>query len=283
MTTVFERVLIIMLENQLVDAVMGNAFMKELASQGAFLGKYFGVAHPSQPNYIASIAGLPMGVTDDSKQDIAGATIVDLLETKGVTWKAYIEDLPSDKTKHSKGRYFRKHNPFVSFDAIRMNPGRLAQIVDASQLAMDIAIGTAPQYCWYTPNIENDGHTPPSSFQEGNPARRVNFLAQWLSGFLKPLQANANFMKTTLTVVTFDESIPHNDNHVHTVLLGAGVQPGQVVMDRFDHYSLLRTVEDNFGLGTLNRNDASAQPFAFLWGKETSFQWSDHSQAAEEV
>jgi len=284
MTKAFDRILIIMLENQLVDAVVGNAFMKDLAGKGIFLSNYFGITHPSQPNYIAAIAGLPMGVTDDSKQDIEGSHLIDLLEAKGISWKAYMENLPADKSKHSKGLYFRKHNPFVSFNSIRNDPARLACIVDSSQLQIDISNGTAPQYCWYTPNIQNDGHTPPADFQEGNPARRVNFVAQWLGGFLKPLQANSTFMKGTLIVVTFDESIPHDQNHVYAALVGERVQPGQVVTDRFDHYSLLRTVEDNFGLGSLNRNDATAQPFAFLWGEETAaFGWSDHSQPAEEA
>src|SRR5207249_2230015 len=100
MAKAFDRIFIIMFENQTLDAVLGNPFMKNLAERGALMTRYFGIAHPSQPNYIASIAGLPLGVTDDSKQDIDASNLVDLLEAKGITWKAYMENLPQDKTKH---------------------------------------------------------------------------------------------------------------------------------------------------------------------------------------
>jgi len=52
-----------------------------------------------------------------------------------------------------------------------------------------------------------------------------------------------------------------------------------VVSEIFNHYSLLRTVEENFQLGTLNRNDMAADWFRFLWGEEPpAFNWADHSQ-----
>jgi hypothetical protein len=283
MPKAFDRIFIVMFENQLVDAVLGNAFMKELAGRGAFFSQYFGVKHPSQPNYVAAIAGSPMGVVDDSKVDIDGTNLVDLLETKGVSWKAYIEDLPQDKTKQSKGLYFRKHNPFVSFNNIRNDASRLARIVEAGQLTEDIASNALPQFAWYTPNIQNDGHTPPANFEPGNPARNVDFLAGFLKGFIEPLLAKPGFTKGTLIIITFDESIPLSDNHIYTIALGGNVQPGFVVHERHDHYSLLRTVEENFDLGTLGRNDDSARPFGFLFGQDTpAFNWADHSQPAEE-
>ena len=281
MAKAFERIFIIFLENKSEQAVLDNAFMKDLAAQGVRLSKYFGVAHPSQPNYIAAIAGLPF-VTDDNRRDIAETNIVDLLEAKGVSWKAYMEDLPeANKTIHiSKNRlYFRKHNPFVSFDNVRNNPTRLAKIVNAKRLQADVQNNALPQYCWYTPNIQHDGHSPPDDFQPNNPLRHVNFIAQWLQGFLVPLLANKKFMKGTLVVLTFDESIPHADNHVYCVLFGDMVTPKTVVSEIFNHYSLLRTVEENFQLGTLNRNDMAADWFRFLWGEEPpAFNWADHSQ-----
>src|SRR5215831_10404142 len=279
----FDRIFIVMLENELVDAVLGNAFMKQLAGRGTFLSNSFGVTHPSQPNYIATIAGATLGVSSDDPVNLDATNLVDLLEAKGISWKAYMENLPQDKTKTSKGLYFRKHNPFVSFNNIRNTPARLARIVAAEALATDVANGTLPQFAWYTPNIQNDGHTPPDDFEPGNPARRVDFIASFLEGFLVPLLAKPAFAIGTLVVVTFDESVPHSDNHIYTAILGDGVTAGAVVHERYDHYSLLRTVEENFQLGTLGRNDDSAQPFAFLFGKgPVAFNWAEHSQPAEE-
>ena len=275
----FERIFIIILENQLQSAALDNGFMKSLASEGVRLSNYFGITHPSQPNYIAAIAGLPF-VTDDNPINLPGTSIVDLLEAKNVTWKAYMEDLPeNNKAVASKGLYFRKHNPFISFDRVRNDPQRLAKIVNAQQLAADVKKNDLPQFSWFTPNIQNDGHTPPANFEPNIPLRRVDFLAQWLKSFLQPLRKKPNFAKGTLVVVIFDESVPHDENNVYAVLLGEMVKPNTVESTRYDHYSLLRTVEENFGLGTLNRNDRAADWFRFLWGEEPpAFNWAMHSQ-----
>jgi hypothetical protein len=43
------------------------------------------------------------------------------------------------------------------------------------------------------------------------------------------------------------------------------VRPGAVSQKYYNHYSLLRTVEDNFALGTLGQGDASAHPVQDIW------------------
>lgn len=276
----FDRVFIIMFENELESTVLQDDYMRSLQARGVRLSDYHGVTHPSQPNYVATVTGLPF-VTDDTCQDIDATSVVDLLEGKGVTWKAYMEDLPEDDKAvcvSADGLYFRKHNPFVSLNNIRNDPARLARIVKAEQLQADLDGDDLPQFCWYTPNIQNDGHSPP----DASPLHRwngVEFLSQWLRGFLEPLLANSGFMKGTLVVVTFDESLPHADNHVYTALLGDMVKPGTVEPDRYDHYSLLRTIQENFELGTLRRNDLTATWFRFLWGlKPPAFNLADHVQ-----
>jgi phospholipase C len=214
-------------------------------------------------------------------------TLVDLLETKGVTWKAYMENLPEGaKPKTDKavcvskdGLYFRKHNPFVSFNNIRNNPDRLARIVNAKQLEIDIQKNALPQYSWYTPNIQNDGHSIPDDFQPNHPERNVNFLAQYLQGFLEPLLKNSKFTKGTLVAVIFDESFQSHDNQVYAALLGDMVEANTVQSEPYTHFSLLRTVEENFQLNTLNRMDLSAGWFRFLWGLEPLMdKWENHSQ-----
>ena len=61
----------------------------------------------------------------------------------------------------------------------------------------------------------------------------------------------AKFPPETLVVITFDESYPyHADYGTYTVLLGDMLQAGTTRTEPCNHYSILRTVEDNFGLGT---------------------------------
>src|SRR4029077_14008878 len=88
----------------------------------------------------------------------------------------------------------------------------------------------------------------------------------------------------TLVVVTFDESDFESDylpdqvsaydgpNQIYTVLLGDCVRPG-FEEEGYNHYSLLRTIEKNFSLDDLGRNDTGANWFEFLWGRR--FAWGD--------
>src|SRR5262249_44417378 len=149
-----------------------------------------------------------------------------------------MENLPDDDktvTVSPDRLYARKHNPFVSFDRVRNDPERMKRVVDAREFAADVAAGAVPAYAFYTPNLQNDGHTPPGVGPRDY-AGEVAYLARWLRGFLDPLLADPGFMKGTLVAVVFDESIPYADNHVYAALLGPMVKPGTVEADRYDHY-----------------------------------------------
>jgi len=264
----FKRVLTIFLENQPTASIPAHSYLETLKTRGVFLGNYFGIRHPSEPNYVAAIAGSTFGIDDDGDYDLNERTLVDLLEQHGITWKAYMEDLPSNqKLIHKSGRYVRKHNPFASFTTITAEPARLARIVGADAFEADAASGQLPQYCWYTPNLDNDGHDT-----------GITHASQWLDGFLTPLFAMPGFASDTLVVVTFDERHPDDDNHVYAVVVGPGAIPGRVDDTRYDHYSVLRTVEENWSLGTLGRSDNNATWFSFLWGlPPTVTSWEDHN------
>src|SRR3954453_443065 len=125
----FDHVLIIMFENMYRGYMMGNPYMRRLARQGIQLGAYFGVMHPSQTNYIASIAGELCNVTNDAAPPpLPQRTIVDLLEEAPgrLRWKSYQESYVAEATPwKAKGfkpadapPYFIKHNPFSSFSKI---------------------------------------------------------------------------------------------------------------------------------------------------------------------
>lgn len=174
------------------------------------------------------------------------------MEPRGVSWKAYEEDLPYNcYAGGMKGAYYRKHNPFISFDNVRNNPQRCAKIVDASQLDIDLATGQLPQYSYYTPNINNDGHDT-----------GLAYAGNFLDSFLGP-RLN-KFPKRTLIVVTWDEDDYLFGNHISTIILGSLVTPNTTDNTQYNHFSLLRTVEDNWNLGTLGRYDTTANSFQFL-------------------
>ncbi len=246
-----QHIMVIVLENNSRDKVLAIPYFKQLADRGVLLSNYHGVTHPSQPNYIAMIAG-DTYISDDGNHDLPQNNLVDLFDAAGATWKAYMEDYPGKcYARGSTGLYARRHNPFISFNNVRTNPARCSQLVNAAQLAADVAADQLPDFLFYVPNVKNDGHDT-----------TLAFAADWLSGFLEPKLANAAFMNGTLIVVTFDEDDGKADNQVYTVLLGPMVHAGSTDATLYTHYSLLRTIEDNYGLGTLNLKDALAAPFA---------------------
>lgn len=88
---------------------------------------------------------------------------------------------------------------------------------------------------------------------------------------------NSQLPPNTLVVLTFDESdfedtAYEGPNRIYTVLLGDGIEPGTSQSEPGNHYTLLRTIEENFSLGNLGKNDAGANYFRFLWGE--NFQWA---------
>lgn len=144
----------------------------------------------------------------------------------------------------------RKHNPFISFENVRHNPQRCANIVNAKQLQADVQNNALPHYSYFTPGMDDDGHDT-----------NVTFAGEFLIRFLPPLLNDPRFFERTLVVVTWDEDDYTEDNHISTLLVGPNVKAGQEFDAPYNHYSLLRTVEDNWDLGTLGRNDDTAVPF----------------------
>lgn len=93
----------------------------------------YGVAAPSQPNYIAPASGDTFGLNSDSfiLVDKNISTIVDLLEDKGISWSDYNEGLPYSGFEgyvYDPGLYERKHNLLARFDSIRLKPDRISRV-----------------------------------------------------------------------------------------------------------------------------------------------------------
>jgi hypothetical protein len=96
------------------------------------------------------ISGDTYSVNDDSTVTVDVKSLVDLLEAKGKSWKTYQEGYPTGTcyTAGRKGKYVRKHNPFISVKNIQSDPNRCAKIVGAEQLQKDIDAMQVPDYVW---------------------------------------------------------------------------------------------------------------------------------------
>ncbi|KAF9203684.1 hypothetical protein BGZ49_006152 [Haplosporangium sp. Z 27] len=250
----FDHIFIIFLENTDFDKANTDAGMNAFYDKGIVLENYSGVTHPSEPNYVAVSGGDYFGMSDDDLYYIPEnyTTIVDLLEKKNLTWRTYQENMPTPCYTgfNYTHLYQRKHNPFIIYDSIANNTARCSNVVPATQLATDLANNELPNYAFYTPNMNNDGHDT-----------TVANASSWLNGFLNPLLNNTAFNNNTLVVVTFDETETYTiPNRVLTLLLGDVVDSMKNTTDStfYTHYSLLSTVEQNWDLGNLGRQDANA-------------------------
>lgn len=213
-------------------------------------------------------------------------TVADQLEAAGRTWKGYMEDMGEpcrhpavgsvDDTQTARigDQYAVRHDPFVYFHSIIDDPTRCAaHVVDLQQLPADLATSsTTPNLVYVTPDLCHDGHDEPCiDGQPGGLASADAFLRQWV-----PLiSSSPAFRKDGMIVVTFDESDgPQSDasaccgegptpntplpgitglggGRVGAVVLSTYVRAGTWNNTAYNHYSLLRTIEDVFGLDHL--------------------------------
>nr|CAG8562994.1 15041_t:CDS:2 [Entrophospora candida] len=253
----FDRIAIFVFENNDYNIVINDPNFADFAKKGLLLTNYHAVTHPSQPNYIAMIAGDVLNVVDDNNIDLLDKNIVDLLEVKNISWKSYQENYPGGcflgETNGVLHQYTRSHNPFISFLSISKNPDLCAKIVSSDQLNKDIDAGTLPQYIFYSPNYDDDGHDT-----------NVTFAGIYAANLISPLLADPRFITNTLVVITYDESTKENPtNLIYTALLGPAVEgkAGQLDDTYYTHYSLLKTCELNWNLDSLGKNDTTAEAY----------------------
>ncbi|MFE9428199.1 alkaline phosphatase family protein [Kitasatospora sp. NPDC006697] len=206
--------------SQIIGNTQDAPYINQLADRYNVATDFHGVTHPSLPNYLAAISGSFQGIYDDCKAGAAvtcapeefvpdsgdgtdtaaltpaqfaaagaqphlfgGRNIVDQLEDKGLSWKAYMQSMPSAGYQGEYAPvlngspvklYAQKHNPFMYFSDINSpNNPRLQKIVPFDQnFAHDLATGQVPDYAWISPDQCHDMHgiSPASAALIGLPA-----------------------------------------------------------------------------------------------------------------
>jgi hypothetical protein len=142
-------------------------------------------------------------------------------------------------------------------------------IVDFSQFQTDIANNALPEFSFVVPNLLHDGHNGTGHSDPFDSQNIVNIQDFLQNIFLKD-DPISSYPPETLIVLTFDEAYPVTDPYnIYTLLIGDMLQAETVRMEPYNHYSLLRSIEINFGLGSLGRNDVSATPYWFLRGQNS--------------
>lgn len=344
------HVFIIVLENEGYSITFGPkspaAYLKKLRGQGASLPNYYGIGHYSLDNYVAMVSGqAPNPVTQSDCQSYvefaqtgtaangqavgsgcvypAGvSTIANQLEAKGLTWKAYMEDMGNDLARDGSAacghpaigqpdktqraavgdQYATRHDPFMYFHAIIDQPTCAARVVNLSMLDADLkSVETTPDYAFITPNLCHDGHDGGGgrTCVDGEPGGLVS-ADKLLADLVPRILKSPAFRKDGLLIVTFDESdiktkidpatktatlaagdvsaccgeqpgpnigpgatvfgntpdqgpgvLGPGGGRIGAVLVSPFIKPGTVSEKAYNHYALLRSVEDFFGLDHL--------------------------------
>ncbi len=247
-----DHVVVVVFENHAYDQVIGSSsapYINSLASGGANLTASYAETHPSQPNYYALFSGDTQGITDDScvtpgfsdQPNLAS----ELLST-GKTWASYNESLPAEgSTTCKSGKYAQKHNPWFGFDNVPTNTAH-------TMSAFPGDFGKLPTVSFVVPNLCNDMHD--CSVGTGD---------TWLKNNLK---SYADWAKThnSLLLITFDEDNRLSGNRIPTVLYGQSVQAGSSSDATYNHYDVLRTLEDMYGTSHAG-NAADAKDITGIW------------------
>ncbi|GAP85589.1 putative acid phosphatase-like protein [Rosellinia necatrix] len=268
----FDRFISIWLENQDFDKVVVDAAFADLKRFGILQTRYHAHTHPSQPNYLAAIAGDYWGLDHDEVVRIPSnvSTIVDLLEPKNISWKGYFEGMPGPgyMAEASVGRpenqspngtwdYVRKHNPFASYDSVTFEGARLLKLQSFDEFQADFAAGVVPQFVMMSPNMLNDGHNT-----------TLDYATNWSREFLKPILTEGAFGEKTLVQLTYDETEDYSQpNRIASLLLGSAVPKklwGSTDDAFYTHYSILSTMQNNWDLPSLGRFDVGANVFQLV-------------------
>ena len=243
------HVVVVVFENKDASSINASTapYLTSLASHGALLTDSHGVDHPSQPNYLALFSGSTQGVHDDScPQTFSGQSLGGQLLAAGKTFAGYSEGLPSaGYTGCTSGDYARKHNPWVDFSSLpaSVNQPLTAIPADYSKL---------PTVSFVIPDLCHDMHD--CSIGTGD-----SWARDHLSSYVSWADSH-----NSLLVVTFDEDEGSQANGIVTLLVGPMVRAGATSDQYVDHFGMLRTLEDMFGLPALGKA-AGEKPISGIW------------------
>ena len=252
------HIFLIVMENQPLATILGSTsapYLNSLINSSALATNYSGVTHPSLPNYLALTSASTDGITTDCNPPSAGCivsvpNIADEIEASGRSWKQYAESMPSACYALNYGSlYATKHVPFLYYSDIINNQARCqAHVVPYSNLATDLSSSaTTPNFAFITPNLCNDMHSCPISSGDTWLANNVPLI----------LKSPAFTTSDSLLVITWDEGYASN-NIVGAIFAGSAARAGARSNVSYNHYSLLRTIEDIWNLKPLTANDQNA-------------------------
>jgi phosphatidylinositol-3-phosphatase len=248
-----DHIVVVIEENrgyaQIMDKLNINSYIHALTMRGVLFTQSYGVTHPSQPNYLALFSGSTLGITNNAcPNSFDSDNLAKRLMDGGLSFASYAESLPSvGSLVCGSGAYQRKHNPVSNWLQL---PSVLNQRF--ADFPRDFA--KLPTLSFVIPNQNHDMHD--GSFEMAD---------DWLKANIAPY-ADWAMQHNSLLIITWDEDNYLADNRIVTVMLGPMVKAGKSTQ-RINHYNLLRTLLDFYGLPALGAS-ADAEAVSGIWMKQ---------------
>lgn len=312
----YDHIFVIVEENKGFDQIMNHPDwapnIHRYAAEYGLATQFYAEVHSSEGNYLAMLGGDTFGIHDDDAffckpgakeqfcekadqakyvdHNVRARNLMDQMAEKGLTWKAYMEDIPGpgslvpqfpSKNYPVKGLpdaiYAAKHNGFVSFKSVNEKPypELVHLLVGFKQLDADIASGNLPNYAHIVPNQCNEMHG------RGGPDAPADCIGSNLPGLVHRGDAEIGRIVEAIMhspvwstpgnsaiVITFDENdgaerhsgvqgccgydpnslANFGGGHIVTVVITNHGPRHAKDATPYNHYSLLRTTEDAFGI-----------------------------------
>jgi hypothetical protein len=268
-----KHVFVITMENQAAAAIYGSASAPYIngllpsATRANTFADPLPDAIPSEPHYVWMEAGTnhfsDATFTTDADPSAKNSTASTAhlsaqmdAASPPVSWLSYQEGLNASTGAcpvRSSGFYAAKHDPYVFFQDVAGNPPSPSSALCAAHhraytpaaLAQDLQQGTVAQYNFISPNVCHDMHGG-----TGCPGSDdIRSGDDWLAAALPPLITYANANDGVVFIV-WDEPVG-GSTLIPFVAIGPQVKPGYASSVRFTHSSLIKTVEEIFGLPIL--------------------------------
>ncbi len=268
----FDYLVILVMGNHAICDILtscgGNgSYTTALAEGYGLAAHYVGCKATDLPNYLCLTGGSDFGCarygggpnSNNCTRAAWNATnIVDRLESAGLTWKAYLEGIPSNCYGSDSGSYLVRHNPFVYYGDIARSAARCARVVPAgradSALLSDLGSpSNASNYMWITPNACNGMYYCPIETGDA-----------YLSHLVLPiLTSNVFRTQRAALFLTFDQdSGGAGHPNLLTVWAGPAAAARYNTSRFYNHSSLLATIETNWNLPPLTSSDGNARDMA---------------------
>jgi hypothetical protein len=220
---------------------------------------------------------------------IEGPNLASQLRAKGLAWRAYLEDIPAPgslaimsggNASTPAGLYAAKHTGFTNFASVHRDPDLAGELVGFDVLTADLRTGKIPAFAFVVPNQCNDMHgvgdrRSPADCSGSDEAlvRRGDAHASELVAAIQASPVWTAPKVNTAIAITWDEDgkefsrDAHGGGHIATIVLTNHGPRGVTDATPYNHYSLLRTIEDALGLGAHLRHagDPGVKPMTPLF------------------